>query len=559
LADRVDQDVRFDIWFQTGLLAELEAESLGAESALARIDEAVALARQVETRCNLPFPHLLRGKLLLERDPSNPAAAEEAFQTGLEIAKEQGARSWGLRAALSLAKLYQSTDRPVDAHTVLAPALEGFSPTPEMPETAEAQALLAALAERDETKAEIMQRRRLTRLNVAYGNALFAARGYGAPETTAAFARARGSAYGGGDARERLAADYGLWVGSCVRGELSSMRAYAEAFLNDVRSRPNSAEAGIAHRICGVTHQFAGEYVEARSSLERALALHQPDRDDDLVFDFGLDAGVTALACLAFALWPLGEVDRATSLFETAQRQMAAIAHAGTLAYGRWFLAVFDLMRRDLVRAARSASELARVAREHNLTMFQAFAVSLEACATASQGEPGGLEEMRRGVELLHEQNVLFFDGLLKIALAEAEAGAGDTGCAVTIIDEALATVEATGYRAFEAELYRVQGELLFRRAPPDFGVAEQALQTAVAVARHQKTRSFELRAAISLAKLYQSTARPVDAHAVLAPALEGFAPTPEMPEIAEAQALLEGLARGDEGAIASKGHATEG
>ena len=112
----------------------------------------------------------------------------------------------------------------------------------------------------------------------------------------------------------------------------------------------------------------------------------------------------------------------------------------------------------------------------------------------------------------------------------------------MTIIDEALATVEATGYRAFEAELYRVQGELLFRRAPPDFGVAEQALQTAVAVARHQKTRSFELRAAISLAKLYQSTARPVDAHAILAPALEGFSPTPEMPEIAEAQALLSEL-----------------
>jgi tetratricopeptide (TPR) repeat protein len=436
LADRIEQGMLNDAWFFKGLLAELEAETLGAENALTRTDEAIALARQVETRCNLPFLHLLRGKLLLERDPSNPAPAEEAFQSALAIAREQGARSWGLRAALSLAKIYKSTARSVDAHTVLAPALEGFSPTPEMPEIAEAQALLAALAETDEAKVEIMQRRRLTRLNVAYGNALFAARGYGAPETTAAFARARGSAYGDGDARERLAADYGLWVGSCVRGELSSMRAYAEAFVSDVTSRPNSAEASIAHRICGVTHQFAGEYVEARSSLERALALHQSDRDDDLVFDFGLDAGVTALLCLAIALWPLGEVDRATSCFETAQRQMAAIAHAGALAYGRWFSAVFDLMRRDLVRAARSASELARVAREHNLAMFQAFAVFLEACLTASQGKPGGLEEMRRGVELLHEQNVLFFDGLLKIALAEAEAGAGDPAGAVIIIDD---------------------------------------------------------------------------------------------------------------------------
>jgi predicted ATPase len=142
LADRVELGARYDVWFYKALLAELEEETLGAEAALARIDEAMALVQQVETRCNLPFLHLLRGKLLLERDPTNPAPAEEAFQTALSIAKEQGARSWGLRAALSLAKLYQSTGRRLDAHAVLAPALEGFSPTPEMPEIAEAQALM---------------------------------------------------------------------------------------------------------------------------------------------------------------------------------------------------------------------------------------------------------------------------------------------------------------------------------------------------------------------------------------------------------------------------------
>jgi adenylate cyclase len=145
LADRIEQGVLNDAWFFKGLLAELEAETLGAENALTSTDEAIALARQVETRCNLPFLHLLRGKLLLERDPSNPAPAEEAFQTALEIAKQQRARSWGLRAALSLGKHYQSTGRLAEAHAVLAPALEGFSPTPEMPEIAEAHALLATL------------------------------------------------------------------------------------------------------------------------------------------------------------------------------------------------------------------------------------------------------------------------------------------------------------------------------------------------------------------------------------------------------------------------------
>ena len=146
---------------------------------------------------------------------------------------------------------------------------------------------------------------------------------------------------------------------------------------------------------------------------------------------------------------------------------------------------------------------------------------------------------MRRGAKLLREQNVLNFDGLLKIA--EAEARAGDGGRAVAILDEALATCDRTGYRAFEAELHRARGEILLQRDPADPAAAEDAFLAAIAVAKQQATRSFQLRAALSLAKLYQSTGRDADAHAVLAPALEGFAPTPEMPEIAEAQALLAG------------------
>ena len=149
---------------------------------------------EFEHRCSLPFLHRLRGEILLKRDPPDPAPAEEAFRTAIGIAKEQGARSPHLQAALALAKLYQTTDRPVEAHDVLASALEGFAPTPEMPEIAEAQALLAALAESEEVKAQAAQQQRLTHLQVAYGNALFAARGYGAPEATEAFARARESA-----------------------------------------------------------------------------------------------------------------------------------------------------------------------------------------------------------------------------------------------------------------------------------------------------------------------------------------------------------------------------
>ena len=333
-------------------LAEAEARAGHPDRAIAILDEALATSDRTGYRAFEAELHRARGEILLQRDAANPAPAEEAFLTAIAVAKQQATRSFELRAALALAKLYQSTARPAEAHAVLAPALEGFSPTPEMPEIAEAQALLATLAESEEVKAQVAQRQRLTQLHVAYGNALIAARGYGAPETTEAFAKARESASGDRGAPERLAADYGLWIGSFTRGDLPSMRAHAKAFLSDVEVRPDSPEAGVAHRAAGMTCWFAGEYREAREHLERALALFQPGRDDDLAFRFGTDAGVSTMAYLAFASWPLGDVDRAISLIDRMQTRAAGLTHVGTLAYARYMTVMFELMRGDHARAA---------------------------------------------------------------------------------------------------------------------------------------------------------------------------------------------------------------
>jgi tetratricopeptide (TPR) repeat protein len=388
--------------------------------------------------------------------------------------------------------------------------------------------------------------RQAQKLHAAYGNALFAVRGSGARETTEAFARARNSAFADKDLPEQLAADYGLWVGSYTRGELPLMRAHAETFLSDVEARPDSPEASVAHRSAGMTHWFAGEYLEAREHLEQALALFQPGRDEDLAFRFGQDPGVAAMMNLAFTLWPLGDIGRAIALVRDAKARSATLVHVGTRAYGKSFAAMFELMRGDLSRATSNAAELATLTREHELTLWRARGVFLQGLAAArSATDTGGLEAMRRGIELLRAQNVLLFDGLVKIALAEAEARAGDVDRAVAILDEAVATSDRTEYRAFEAELHRVRGEMLLKRDPANATTAAEAFLAAIAVAKQQRTRSFELRAALALAELYRSTTRTVEAHAVLAPALEGFSPAPEMPEIAEAQMLLAAIEAG--------------
>ena len=146
LTANLEAGIKFGAPLFHGLLAEIEFRAHEADRALALIEKGLDIAEETGEHFTDAYLHRLRGDVLLQRDPTNPAPAEDALRTAITIAKQQGARTFELLAALSLAKLHQSTGRPADAHAVLAPALEGFSPTPEMPEIAEAQALLAALA-----------------------------------------------------------------------------------------------------------------------------------------------------------------------------------------------------------------------------------------------------------------------------------------------------------------------------------------------------------------------------------------------------------------------------
>ncbi len=146
---------------------------------------------------------------------------------------------------------------------------------------------------------------------------------------------------------------------------------------------------------------------------------------------------------------------------------------------------------------------------------------------------------MRQGLALCREQGIELYIPLIATALAEAEAEADEVDAALAVVDRTIKDNKRTGQRWFEAESHRVRGEILLRHDPADPAPAKEAFLAAIIIAQQQKARSFELRAALSLAKLYQSIGRAADAHAVLAPALAGFSPTPEFPEIAEAQALL--------------------
>ena len=184
------------------------------------------------------------------------------------------------------------------------------------------------------------------------------------------------------------------------------------------------------------------------------------------------------------------------------------------------------------------------LARKHDMNFWRLVASMAHgwAIAAADRTETGW-DEVRRGVAGCREQGITIFVASFDVQLAAMKARAGDLDAALVMLDGALAEAEQTKARAFVADGHRIRGEILLKRDPTHTEAAQEAFLAAIAIAQQQKARSFELRSALALAKLYQSSGRAADAHDVLAPALEGFTQTAEFREIEQAQTLLAALA----------------
>jgi predicted ATPase len=558
MAALVEQGFKISLGFYTGLLAELEAETLGAESALARIDEAFRLSEQVEHGCSLPFLHRLRGEILLKRSAADPAPAEEAFRTSIAAAKEHNARSPVLLASLALARLLQSTGRLVEAHAALAPALEGFSPTPEMPEITEAQSLLGSLAETEEVKAAEAKRQRRAHLQTAYGQAMIWAKGY-SEETSAALSRATQLTAKTDNFADRFAAGHLEWTFAFLRGELRSARELETRFLKEAEDAGRLVEASVARRGLALACYEACDFLEARIHCGRALEACDAESERETQERFQDATGPLVMSVLAVTMWQLGNVARARELIEQAERRASDLGHAPSMAHPLLWKVHLEILRGDPAAALIAAENLHGLDLEHGLPFWRADAELSSGWARGRLHDAAaGAEDLRRGLADRVHQGARYNPWFYKVLLAELEAETMGAESALARLDEAMGVAGQVETRCNLPFLHLLRGKLLLEHDPSNPTPAEEAFQTALGIAKQQGARSWGLRSGLSLAKLYQSTARPVDAHAVLAPALEGFSPTPEMPEIAEAQALLERLADGSESAIASKNRATE-
>ena len=542
----INSGARLYVAFFQGLLAELELKTSGADSALARIDEALVSADQATTFASLPFLHRLRGDILLKRNPPDLTGGEDAYRTAIAVAKQQVARSYELLASLALAKLYQSIDRPAEAHAVLEPALEGFSPTSEMPEIAEAQSLLATLTEIEPVREALAQRQTLAKIHLDYARAVQWAKGWASEEARAAVERAHELTAPTPVHPDYWSLAYGRFAVALLRGEFRAALEIAETYLRQAEAEGRPDHAVNARRLLGTVKFELGAFSESRQEFEKLLEDWDEDRDKGLRAVTGADVLCVGRAYMAQLMVILGEVDDAVRMSEGAIRRAESLGDFGSLAFASGLsLFVLAMCGRNEATLLRAEAFEAN-ASEKGARLWESIAREWASMARGLiTGDAAGAATELRDImaarrERQERQSAYMGHGVL----AQLQVKAGAIDAALASIGEAFALAEQTGGHRADSFLHRIRGDVLAER---DLAAAEAAYREALRIAQSQGARTFELQAAHALAKLHQSTGRFAEAHAILAPALEGFSPTPEMPEIAEAQSLLAALAEMDE------------
>jgi adenylate cyclase len=284
--------------------------------------------------------------------------------------------------------------------------------------------------------------------------------------------------------------------------------------------------------ISGTTCLYFGDFAGAHDHFQKTIELYIQARHGDFTSRFGSEPRAVAEIFDALTLWVLGRIEDSLLLADRARAEVKSAAHAPTMGVVLTVAALLRLFRCNAEAVATYGQALADIVSRYDLPAYVArYALFFQGWAKCSDAaEESRFPEMRRGLAINREQGFVWFLHRLEAALAEAEASAGETVGGLRRLDDALAELERTEERCYEAEMHRIRAEILLKRDPANTTAAEQSLQTAIAIAQSQKARSCELRAALSLAKLYRAANCDADAYAVLAPAVEGFPPTRQFP-----------------------------
>lgn len=387
-------------------------------------------------------------------------------------------------------------------------------------------------------------------LQLTLGVPLIAIEGYAASDVGIVYTRARELCRQLGEPPETSEVFWGLRTFYALRSELTAAREIAEEVLGLAQRSDDRELAMRGHWMMLSTCMHLGEFGPAVENFEKALSLYDPGLRVDDAFLYALNPGI-AMPCLAaWVLWFLGQPDQSLERIHEGLTLARAFSEPNGLAHALCFAAVLHQLRREERVAQEYAEAGIAVSREHGLAMYPALATVIRGWSLFEQErQEETIEQMREGLEVLQSTGTEFVRPHFLGLLAEALGKAGQHEEALRILDDALSLTYRNSERYYQAELYRLKGELLLMQskcqavpADPDPTIvakAEGCFNESIKIAQQQQAKSWELRAVMSIARLYQDLGKQDQARSHLTRIHDSFTEGFDTVDLREARVLL--------------------
>jgi class 3 adenylate cyclase/predicted ATPase len=379
---------------------------------------------------------------------------------------------------------------------------------------------------------------------IALGTSLIATKGWAVPEVEETYSSAQQLCEHLDDPHQLFPVLWGLWAHALVCAEYKTAHARGEQLLTLAQHAQDSTMLLVAHGVLGRTLFYLGTVASAQTHFAQGIALYGPQQHRASTFLYGEDAGVVCHSFASWALWFLGCPDQGLRQSQEAMALAQQIAHPFSLGFALFFAAVLHLCRREVRLTQERAAAVMSLAKEQGFQYWIDGGSIYHGWALAQQGQgKEGIEQMHQGMKAWRAAGAELGRSLILTLLAEAYGTMGQPEAGLTVLAEALVHVEHTGECYYEAEIHRLKGALLLQQSSANQAEAEHCFHHAIAIAQNQQAKSWELRAATSLARLWQSQGKRQEAHDLLAPVYGWFTEGFDTADLKDAKALLEALA----------------
>jgi len=377
---------------------------------------------------------------------------------------------------------------------------------------------------------------------IALGVPLIAIKGNAAQEVETTYARARELCEQIADNSQLFQVLVGLRRVYFARGELPRAHQLGEQLHTLSQDLENSAHLSRAQIMLAETLYCLGEFAQVREQCKQVIRLCDSERQRSQVLLYGTDALGVSRIIEACALWHLGYPDQAVKMSNEGLARAQELSHPFNLAYAFFFNANVHQFRREVQAVRERAEALIQFATEKGYPLWKAWGTFLHGWALVEQGDRNeGIAQLRQALEDCSSMEILMFPTYSLALLAEAHSKAGQAKEGLIVLGEALERAHKSGERLHEAELYRINGELLLMQGAAE-PKGEECFHQALEVARDQNAKALELRAAMSLSRLWQKQGKKEDARTLLGEIYGWFTEGFETADLKEAKVLLEAL-----------------